>query len=144
MDLVNLLQISASGLSAQQMRMEVVAANVANASATRSPEGGPYIRKEPVFRAVDLPASRGAFAARLQDHLQQVVVEDVRPDPSGPRRVYDPGHPDADADGYVLMPNVDVMREMVDLVGASRSYEANVNAIGVTRAMALKALEIGR
>jgi len=144
MDLINLLQISASGLSAQQMRLEIVAANVANASATRSAEGGPYIRKEPVFKAMPLPSSRPAFADRLRSHMQHVVVQDVRNDPSGPRRIHDPGHPDADPEGYVLMPNVDVMREMVDLVSASRSYEANVTALGVTRSMVLKAMEIGK
>ncbi|MDP7111178.1 MAG: flagellar basal body rod protein FlgC [Myxococcota bacterium] len=144
MDLVGLLQISASGLSAQQLRLEVISANLANASATRSTGGGPYIRKEPVFQSTDIPNAAGAFRDQLSKHMQQVTVTDVQNDASGPRRVYDPGHPDADPTGYVLMPNVDVMREMVDLINASRSYEANVSALTTTRSMLLKALEIGR
>jgi flagellar basal-body rod protein FlgC len=144
MDLVGLLQISASGLSAQQLRLEVISANLANASATRSADGGPYIRKEPVFQSTDIPNASGAFRDQLSKHMQQVTVTDVQNDASGPRRVYDPGHPDADPTGYVLMPNVDVMREMVDLINASRSYEANVSALTTTRSMLLKALEIGR
>jgi flagellar basal-body rod protein FlgC len=144
MDLVGLLQISASGLSAQQLRLEVISANLANASATRSADGGPYIRKEPVFQSTDIPNAGGAFRDQLSRHMQQVTVTDVQNDASGPRRVYDPGHPDADPTGYVLMPNVDVMREMVDLINASRSYEANVSALTTTRSMLLKALEIGR
>ena len=142
MDLVGLMQISASGLSAQQVRLEVVAANIANANTTRSAEGGPYVRKEPVFQAVDLPG--GAFSDRLRRHLQQVIVQDIQNDPTGPRRVHDPGHPDADAEGFVELPNVDVMREMVDMVSASRSYEANVTALSATKAMAIKAFEIGK
>ena len=144
MDLVGLLQVSASGLSAQQLRMEIVSANLANAHTTRSADGGPYIRKEPVLRSVPVPTSGPQFADRLRAHLQQVVVQDVQNDASGPRRTYDPGHPDADPNGYVMMPNVDVMREMVDLVNATRSYEANVSALSATRAMLLKALEIGK
>jgi len=144
MDLIGLLQVSASGLSAQQLRMELVSSNLANASTTRTPDGGPYIRKEPVFQAVPVPSEGNEFSAKLKAHLQQVIVQDVQDDASGPRRIHDPGHPDADADGYVLMPNVDVMREMVDLVNATRSYEANVSALGATRAMLLKALEIGK
>ena len=144
MDLIGLLQVSASGLSAQQLRMEVVSSNLANASTTRSADGGPYIRKEPVFRAVPVPSAGNEFSRKLRAHLQQVVVQDVQNDASGPRRIHDPGHPDADADGYVMMPNVDVMREMVDLVSATRSYEANVSALGATRAMLMKALEIGK
>ena len=144
MDLVGLLQVSASGLSAQQLRLEVISANLANASATRSADGGPYVRKEPVFQSMPVPSGSGGFQAQLSQHLQQVVVTDVRDDPSGPRRVYDPGHPDSDPTGYVMMPNVDVMREMVDLVNATRSYEANVSALTTTRSMLLKALEIGK
>ena len=144
MDLIGLLQVSASGLSAQQLRMEVVSANLANAHTTRSAEGGPYIRKEPVLRSVPVPTSGAQFADKLRNHLQQVIVQDVQDDASGPRRIHDPGHPDADANGYVLMPNVDVMREMVDLVNATRSYEANVSALSATRAMLIKALEIGK
>lgn len=144
MDLVGLLQISASGLSAQQLRLEVISANLANASATRTADGGPYIRKEPIFLSTDVPGAGQDFRSELNRHMQQVIVQDVQDDPSGPRRVYDPGHPDADPTGYVLMPNVDVMREMVDLINASRSYEANVSALTTTRSMLLKALEIGK
>jgi flagellar basal-body rod protein FlgC len=124
------MDISASGLAAQRLRLDVIANNLANAETTRTAEGGPYQRQRPVFAA---DAEHGG-----------VTVVEVQADPEPPRAVYQPGHPDADASGVVQMPNVNTMDEMVDLVSASRSYEANVTALNAGRAMTRKALEIGR
>ena len=124
------IDVSGSGLSAQRRRLDLIAENLANAETTRTPEGGPYRRQSPVF-ATDL--MQGG-----------VVVSDVVADPRPPRTVYQPGHPDADAAGYVRMPNVEVVEEMVDMISATRSYEANVTALNAAKSMTRKALEIGR
>lgn len=129
------LDISASGLSAQRRRMDVVAENIANAETTRTAQGGPYQRKQVVFQA--LPNAPGGAGGG-------VTVTEVAADPRPPRLVYRPGHPDANADGYVKMPNVNILEEMVDMVSATRSYEANVAAINAAKQMTRKALEIGR
>jgi len=121
--------IAASGLAAQRFRLDVITTNLANAETTRTPEGGPYHRKQVVFQAGE------------EDGIESVeAVPDARP----LRSVYQPGHPDADANGYVQMPNVNPVEEMVDLVAATRSYEANVTALNATKGMIKKALEIGR
>lgn len=131
------LDISASGLSAQRIRMDVIATNIANANATRTAQGGPYKRQEVVFAA-------RMDQAGLDADTVGVDVPQIVTDPTPPRQVYDPGHPDADARGYVLMPNVNVVQEMVDMISATRAYEANVTAMNATKSMAAKALEIGR
>jgi len=123
--------ISASGLSAQRTRLDVIAGNIANVETTRTPDGGPYRRLQPVF-AARRRSSGGVETLGL--------VEDPRP----PRMVYQPGHPDADADGIVAYPNVNVVEEMVDLVSATRSYEANAAAFNAAESMAQRALELGR
>lgn len=128
------LHISASGLTAQRARLDTIAQNLANATTTRTPEGGPYRRKEVVFSAVP-PGPQGEGG---------VAVSEVREDTRPPRMVYDPGHPDANVDGYLAMPNVSVLEEMVDLISASRAYEANVTTLNATKSMLRKALEIGR
>lgn len=122
--------VSASGMAAHRLRLDLIAQNIANAESTRSADGGPYKRKMAVFREV---ASLGG-----------VEVAGVARDASEPRRVYDPQHPDADASGYVAYPNVDVVREMVDMISATRAYEACVTSFNTAKAMAEKALEIGR
>jgi flagellar basal-body rod protein FlgC len=129
------LDVSASGLSAQRRRMDVIAENIANAETTRTAAGGPYRRQQVVFQA--LPATPGAAG-------RGVTVTEVVADPRPPRLVYRPGHPEADAQGYVRMPNVNILEEMVDMVSATRSYEANVAAINAAKQMTRKALEIGR
>ncbi len=140
MDLIDTLNIAASGLSAQRVRLQTISSNLANSSTTRTEEGGPYRRKSPVFvaRALD------RFGDRLQQELHRVhvvrTVEDPRPGPV----VYDPNHPDADDQGFVQLPNVDVLAEMVDLMNTTRSYEANTKVLDATREMAMQALEIGR
>ncbi len=139
MTLFGVMDVSASGLAAQRARMETVASNLANAETTRTPEGGPYRRRDVVFRAV--PAA-GSFRSALDGAVMKVEVSGVAIDPSPPRLRYQPGHPDADAQGFVAYPNVEVPVEMVNLVGAARSYEANVTVIEATKAMLLRALEI--
>jgi len=123
--------ISASGLSAQRSRLDLIAANIANVETTRTPQGGPYRRRQPVF------ASRAGNPGGV-DMIGAVE------DPRQPRHVYQPGHPDADEDGFVSYPNVNVVEEMVDLVSATRSYEANAAAFNAAKSMAQRALDLGR
>lgn len=143
MDFFGSLDISASGLEAQRTRMNVIAGNLANASTTRTDEGGPYRRKEVVFKG----AAEGGFAdimSSMGKKGEAVQVAGIVDDESPFRKVYDPGNPDAGSDGYVEMPNVSVPMEMVDLISATRSYQANLTAANAAKAMAAKALEIGR
>ena len=145
MDFFDALHASSAGLSAQRLRMNLISGNLANAHTTRTEDGGPYRRKEPVFAALSENSSFGEVLSAYQtDNLPQVKVVDIVEDPSPPLMKYDPGHPDADDKGYVAMPNINVMEEMVNLITATRSYEANVSAVKAAREMALKALEIGR
>lgn len=143
MSLRQTLIVSGSALTAQRLRMDVIANNIANANTTRTPEGGPYQRQRVVFMPREDPflwVSQAHQGIGRGVKVQQVVA-DQRPGPL----VYDPNHPDADPDtGMVQMPNVDIVTEMVDMLAARRSYEANVVAINVTKAMASAALEIGK
>jgi flagellar basal-body rod protein FlgC len=141
MDILDTLQISASGLTAERVRLQSIAANLANARTTRTEAGiGPYQRRVPVFEAVQ----SDSFASELESHLHEVQVSKIAIDPSEGRAVYDPGHPDADALGFVRFPNIDILKEMVDLMTSSRTYEANLNVLDTTRDLAMRALEIGR
>jgi flagellar basal-body rod protein FlgC len=140
MDLLDTFQISSSGLVAERVRLQAVASNLANARTTRTAEGGPYQRRSPVFEA----APMATFGDSLERELSMVEVTDVRVATSEGRRMFEPGHPDADADGYVTYPDIDVLHEMVDMMTSSRSYEANVNVLETTRNLALRALDIGR
>jgi flagellar basal-body rod protein FlgC len=133
--------ICAAGLSAQRTRMEVVASNLANARTTRTPEGGPYKRKEPVFTADPIPSS---FGDELSVALRSVRVERIVEDPAPPVRRFEPGHPDADEAGFVSYPNVEPLQEMVDMLSATRSYEANVTTVRSIREMLRSALGILR
>lgn len=145
MDFFDALKTSSTGLSAQRVRMNLISGNLANANTTRTADGGPYRRKEAVFAATPGAVS---FNEVLESHRRQtlprVKVVDVFTDNSEPIRKFDPNHPDADELGYVSLPNVNVMEEMVNLISATRSYEANVAAIKAAKEMALKALEIGK
>lgn len=140
------MQISASGMTVQRLRMDVIAQNVANMNTTRTAAGGPYRRRlvavqediESTSFSQHLARSRNAF--RGKGVKATAIVEDPTPF----KRVHDPGHPDADEEGYVLMPNVDTLKEMVDMISATRSYEANVTAFNAAKSMAIKGLEIGR
>lgn len=140
MDLLDTFRISGSGLVAERVRLQAVASNLANARTTRTAEGGPYQRRSPIFEATPL----GEFGSALDRELSMVEVTDVRVANSQGRRVFEPGHPDADADGYVTYPDIDVLHEMVDMMTSSRTYEANVNVLETTRDLALRALDIGR
>lgn len=148
MNLFSAMEIAASGLLAQRTRINALASNLANARTTRTAEGGPYRRLDPVFRAVPLSERFANLVDRVgepeaADNAYLVEVPEVREDPNPPRRVYDPDHPDADADGFVQMPNVEVVSEMVNLVTASRAYEAGVSVVKTVEAMARAALSIG-
>jgi len=140
MNLLDTLQITASGLTAQRLRLQTVASNMANARTTRTEEGGPYKKQVPLLEAVqDDP-----FGSNLDRAMTRVEVMGVVESEDPPVMVHDPGHPDADAEGYVAYPNVNVLEEMVDLMTTARTYEANANVLDVTDTMANTALEIGR
>jgi flagellar basal-body rod protein FlgC len=144
MDFFDAFYTSASGLTAQRIRMNLISSNLANINTTRTPQGGPYKRREAVFAAK--PAGKSfKNILELQKAAKPVEVKviDIIKDPSPPIKKYNPHHPDADKQGYVAMPNINVMEEMVDMISATRSYEANITAIKATKSMALKALEIG-
>ncbi|WP_454053778.1 flagellar basal body rod protein FlgC [Clostridium sp. Marseille-Q7071] len=137
------MRISSSGLSAERLRMDTITGNIANASTTRGKDGKPYIRKVAVFEenlTNELNKQSGKFVEKHMG-IKAVGVEE---DKSELRKVYDPYHPDANEEGYVLMPNVNILNEMVDLIAASRSYEANITALNSQKAMLSKTLEIGR
>jgi len=145
MDMMAGLQVSFSGLNAQRTRMNVIASNLANAQSTRTPEGGPYKRQEAIFAAQPQHSPfETLLNDRLRDGINEVHVLDIVSDTNGVRLEYEPDHPDANPQGYVAYPNVNVMREMVDLISASRAYEANITAINSAKDMALRALQIGR
>jgi len=146
MNLFGLLQISGSALLAQRERAEMSASNLANAETTRTIEGGPYRRQNVIF-AASHPLSSGFFAtlASFTDiHTQTVRIAGVVQDDSAPARRYDPGHPDADATGYVNFPNVNPVEESVNLMEAARSYQMNVSAIQTTKAMIQAAIQIAQ
>lgn len=130
--------ISASGISAQRARMDVIANNIANADSTRTPEGGPYRRQRINFRTVfEQTAGNRSIPAG-------VAIDSITTDPTDFITVYDPGHPDADANGMVRKPNVNVVQEMVDMISATRAYEANVTALNATKSMIAAGIEIGK
>jgi flagellar basal-body rod protein FlgC len=135
------MELAASGLSAERGRMNVIASNLANARTTRGANGQTYQRLDPVF--VARPLAQGSFDPVLKN-VKEVVLAGVRPDTSPGQMVYDPGHPDANAQGYVEYPNVNVVTEMVNLMTASRAYEAGVTSIESIKAMARSALKIGQ
>ncbi len=145
MDFLTAMQISSSGLNVQRQRMEAISSNLANVETTRTPEGGPYRKKSVVVSALPLENSFGAVLKNeLGDALNQVLVTQVVRDQTEPRTVFKPNHPDANKEGYVAMPNIDMISEMVDMVTTTRSFEANVTAMNAAKAMALRAIELGR
>jgi len=142
MSLFSALQVSASGMSAQRTRAEMLVENMANSETTRTPEGGPYRRKDVVF-STDIQAS--PFSATFQSELGTgVKVADVVTDNSEPEMRYMPGHPDANAQGYVAFPKMNPTEEMVDLMNASRSYQANIAAMGTVKDMLTHSIDILR
>jgi flagellar basal-body rod protein FlgC len=145
MDFFSAIDVSSSALTAERTRMNLISSNLANANATRTPEGGPYKRKDAVFAATPMESRfnrvlDGATGKEVRKVQITQIVEDQNP----PRLQYDPGHPDANPQGYVAMPNVNVVEEMADMIGATRAYEANITAVQAAKSMAMKTLEIGK
>ncbi|NLL19776.1 MAG: flagellar basal body rod protein FlgC [Clostridia bacterium] len=140
MSIFSSMNISASGLTAERLRLDTIANNLANINTTRTAQGGPYRRQTLVFTE----KLEKAIGAREKFRGAGVEVAEIRRDQGEPRRVYDPTHPDAGDDGYVHYPNINIVNEMVDMITATRAYEANITAINAAKTMALKALEIGR
>jgi flagellar basal-body rod protein FlgC len=136
------LEVAASGLSAERTRMNTIASNLANARTTRTAEGGPYKRLDPVFQAAQLGGE--VVGGPSESAVSLVKVQRIQQDQRDPQLVYEPGHPDADAKGYVRYPNVNVVEEMVNMITASRAYEAGVSSVESVKAMAKSALGIGR
>ena len=143
MSLFNSLSVSASGMSAQRQRAEVLVENLANSETTRTPEGGPYRRKDVVFQST---AQSSPFASVFQSELtgQGVEVAEVVEDSRGGDKRYMPGHPDADANGYVEYPHVNPASDMMDLMGASRGYQANVSAMSAVKDMINRSIDLLR
>jgi flagellar basal-body rod protein FlgC len=139
MDIFDSMKISSSALAAQRSRLNVVSSNLANIETTRTPEGGPYQKRDVVFRSAPMN-----FAGVLDRAVQGVEVAEIRTSQEPPKLVHDPSHPDANEQGYVALPNISLLEEMVDMTSASRNYDANVTVIKSAKRMALKALEIGR
>ncbi len=138
MDILDTLNISGSGLSAQRVRLQAVSSNMANARTTRTDEGGPYKRRVPVFET----ESVNRFGNELERNLASVEVANIETI-SEVERVFDPTHPDADAEGFVAYPAINILEEMVDLMTTARTYEANLKVVSVTTEMAQQALQLG-
>jgi len=144
MGMFGAIDAAASGLTAERLRMDVISNNIANVNTTRTAEGGAYRRQMVVFEP---RANETNFAQVLSEHLDTgsgVRVVGIGKDNSPTRKIYDPAHPDANKDGYVEMPNINIVTEMVDMITATRAYEANVTVMNAAKSMALKALEIGK
>lgn len=143
MDILNTFQISGSALRAQSQRLNTISSNLANVETTSTPEGGPYKKKSVYFQSTPL-SFKEELDGKMKNSMQGVAVTRITEDNTPPRKVYNPSHPDAKEDGYVEMPNISTLEEMVDMMSATRSYQANVTAVKSAKRMALKALEIGR
>ena len=158
---LNSFDISGYGLSAQRVRVNTISSNIANAQTTRTEEGGPYRRKEVVFKAIDFnekfnkalgemtqsafyedPLNEGEFGKKVNPAIMSVVIDKISRDDSEPKLKYEPNHPDADANGYVAYPNINPVVEMADLVEATRSYQANVAAFESAKGMANSAISL--
>ncbi|MBZ4663098.1 MAG: flgC [Caloramator sp.] len=137
------MRISASGLAAERLRMDIISNNIANIETTRTENGGPYKRKIVTFKE-NLERQINNINGNSSAKYNGVKVDKIIEDNSPFKKVYNPNHPDADSNGYVLMPNVNILDEMVDLITATRAFEANVTALNSQKQMALKALEIGK
>ncbi|HDQ39841.1 MAG TPA: flagellar basal body rod protein FlgC [Desulfonatronum sp.] len=145
MDFITALDIGASGLSAERSHLNVISMNLANVNTTRTPEGGPYRRKSVVFQSQPLDSEfTKAMRSELEREVKGVKVIGVVTDQRPFKRIYDPGHPDADDQGYVSLPDINVVEEMTNMMTALRTYEANAATISSVKAMYNKALELGR
>lgn len=145
MDFMTAMRVSSSGMTAQRMRMNTISSNIANVNTTRTPEGGPYRRKDAIFEAIPEQKNFGDILIDKGDrNLQRVQVSDIAVDTKAPLLKYEPDNPDANADGYVAYPNINLMEEMANMIQATRSYEANISAFNSSKNMALDAIDIGR
>ena len=145
MDILSGLRVSSSGMAAQRMRMNTISSNIANINTTRTPEGGPYRRKDVVMEALpDAKTFGEMLTSPPNKDINRVQVTDVTVDRKAPLMKYEPDHVDANADGYVAYPNINLMEEMANMIQATRAYEANVSAMNSTKDMAMTSLEIGR
>lgn len=147
MNIDRLFAVVGSALDSQRQRLNIIAGNLANANSTRAPGGGPYVRRDVVFQAVGegSPFDRifsAAFGGPVEPSGVRIVK--VIQDPRPPRQVYDPAHPDADARGFVALPNVNVIEEMTNLLAASRAYEANLSVMDTGKTLALRVLDLAR
>jgi flagellar basal-body rod protein FlgC len=143
MDVFKTMDVIGSGLSAERARLNAIASNVANANTVKGPNG-PYKRQDVVLESVPQESEFGEILDGKSENLQEVRVADIVEDQSGGRPVYDPDHPQADAEGYVYYPNVNPVAETANMISADRAFQTNVNVFQTTKQMALKALEIGR
>lgn len=145
MDYLTGLRVSSSGMSAQRKRMDTISSNIANINTTRTPEGGPYRRKDVVFESMPEAKNFGEILTRTEDrNTERVQVTDIVVDTKEPLLKYEPNHPDANSEGYVAYPNINLMEEMTNMIQATRAYEANISAMKASSDMAMSALEIGR
>jgi len=145
MDFLTSLKISSSGLAANRKRMGAISSNIANAQTTRTAEGGPYRKKDVVFGSEPARENFGEILeGEMDEKAQKVHATEVISSNKPPILKYEPNHPDANKDGYVAYPDINVMEEMADMISASRAYEANISAMNTTKSMAMKALELGR
>lgn len=141
----DIFDIAASGMSAQRMRLKIISANLANVETTRTPEGGPYKRKQVTFKAENYESFDSVLnSCSGCSELSKVKINDITLDNSEPIYKYDPSHPDADANGFVAYPNINIVREMVDMIEAGRSFEANVTSIKAAKEIINQSLEIAK
>ena len=138
MKLFQSMAISASSLTAERLRMDLISSNIANINTTRTEDGGPYKKKVAIFQE---QLERKINGQNEGSGVKVAAVEEAK---TPPKMIYDPGHPDANKDGYVAMPNINIVNEMVDLISTTRAYEANVTVLNASKTMAIKALTIGR
>lgn len=145
MDFMTAMRVSSSGMTAQRTRMNTISSNIANVNTTQTPEGGPYRRKDVQLEAIPEQKNFGEILIDKADrNLQRVQVTDIHVDTKAPLLKYEPEHPDANEDGYVAYPNINLMEEMANMIQATRSYEANISAFNASKNMALDAIDIGR
>lgn len=137
----DIFKISASGMKAQRTRMDIVASNLANVQTTSTDEGGPYKKKDVVFKAIDVSDDK-TFGGALSKKVEGVRVETIKESDNAFQKIFNPSHPDANSEGYVTLPNVNLMEEMTDMTAATRAYEANVNVLSTTKDMFLKTLDL--
>jgi flagellar basal-body rod protein FlgC len=144
MSLFSAISVGASGMSAQRTRAELLVENLANAETTRTPEGGPYRRKDVVFQSSPVGSPFASIFSSQLEGAGGVAVSDVVVDSRDPERRYQPGHPDADQDGYVAFPRINTAEDMVDLMSAARGYEANISAISAVKDMIQRSIDLMR